>query len=378
MLQLNPREFQIDQQNDAADWYSLLFEAIVMMADQSQPGEYKKALGSVSRRQGPPNLSFSASNNELLELGLDSTAQMANHLQDGYSSEIYKLFAVQVVQEARCGDQTCNVIKRSFTHEPGIVLSFQDFQTPMSLSEMLQDWFKTVTDRSGSYEGTDFCEFHNHKRPLKKWKRITQCPPILKIQFTRGNRKFQNHVDLLEFLDLHEYADGVGTSLSKPQHDQESELCVQAEALCVFHGDAKGRHYVAYCIVAGVWVRFDDMDATPREEHPQTGLNEGGIPYFVMYEQWRSMKTLPLDAILRRWSTADRPVEQSGFARSPKITDYSKWAPNGHRTTCPYRDLNGCRIFIAHLNANPPPKDKPQYDPNPPPSCHSHSPIPRQ
>lgn len=64
----------------------------------------------------------------------------------------------------------------------------------------------------------------------------------------------------------------------------------------------------AYCAIGGSRVKFDELDTTPREEHPQIGMNEGWIPYFAIYEFAKiSIPRNPSCSLLRAARVPARP-----------------------------------------------------------------------
>jgi ubiquitin C-terminal hydrolase len=313
---VNPNEFhnrpwsvdslgQNTNQNDVLSLFQNLLEVINVVTDDSDPpGRGQMAL---LRDQEEKDLQDGKPLKHYSGAMIDHWKAYAGQ---GKASAITKFFAHQSVTERQCVESDCRRIVRSFWHATSFPMVLPPKKSHVAEFALLRMLDHTLCDES--FERPPRCGFAPdlHPDPLPVYRKITMLPEILMFSFNRrqqgeagGATQALNDVqiDIPEYLDMSPYADNV--KLPSDKDPEQATGVVDAKSPCIYRLTSinmykpRMRHYVAYILVDGTWLVFDDMHPTERAaaEHPQVAINEGSLPCFVIYEQQGDKTELPID-----------------------------------------------------------------------------------
>jgi hypothetical protein len=301
MRTAHPGDWRKNVNWDSAEFLLDMLQSFILLTDDSTVGD-GRVLESLRQREDADI----KEGKELASITLASPSQFSAFCGKGRSCKLTGIIYHQAIIERPCPDPSCSVVGRNFVHECFHTLYLPNPSAPASeftLTQMLQEWtFVRLDDpqqcpRYGA----------EHQGPVTWRQRITICPEVMVFRFSRGqgegltNNRI-DHVDFAEYLDLSPYGD----KLQMPSDEKHGtgptsfneDSIYQLIAINMYIPGA--RHFVAYVVVDGEWVLFDDLTPTQpaRFQHPQLAFNDPNrvqVPYYLVYQQMKGKKSLPLD-----------------------------------------------------------------------------------
>lgn len=352
----DPKEWQEGTMNDAASLFVDLLNCLTLVTDESTPSGRGRLLAINAKNQ------HNNENDEPQEpLSTDCPQRYYAYCNEGRVSAITGLFTMQVVSEWQCADPTCNRVGRGNGHEMVLQLGFPEGtknDQSFTLHELLQQWAVESVP-----EGINCVFVGDIHRPLSttRIKRITYAPPILMISFSRHDRLRLNHVDIPEFLDITPYADGVTLPSERLAMEVDPETkhalfgndwVYRLFAVNVF---VPPDHFIAYVAHGQQWIVLDDKQgrAGVKPSHPQAAINDGYVPYYVVYVREKGRRSLPVDEV--GIATEGFVLTRHGHVPGPGIRTYGVAEPE--KFTCPAAESAGCTETFstqqeAELHAN--------------------------
>ncbi|KAK3724387.1 hypothetical protein LTR37_001011 [Vermiconidia calcicola] len=341
--------------NDSAILFKRMMVALIYASEDSEPHN-KGGLDKLKKEH-----------NELVErqqrqpdLGQDSIDYYTAYAGEGRMSLMLGSICIQNAKEWKCPD--CNLVTRQFEHEMGFTLAFPEGTTEtqkFDFDAMLEHWtVETLGQGQGNQDNGISCPIYGglHDRTYTRQNRITICPEILMVHFSRrmGGGKYRyNHVDLPEYIDMHRFINGV----TLPSEEQQRRHTVQMQST-IYRLEAvdifipSGLHYISCSRTDSGWVAFDDgkWPNPPITRHPQLYIDEGSVPYWVVYVQQKDLTALPENYfVLKAEDTLEGRVVGADPLRPPANTTAPPNFP------CPYAGVEGvhCKqVFNTELEAN--------------------------
>jgi ubiquitin C-terminal hydrolase len=342
---INPKEFHNKSvgsvpntvQNDSLTLFHYLLEVVNAVTDDSSPSDR----GRLARLEEREDKNF-------IDNKLEHYTQAMSEHWDAYSgkgkvSAITKFFAHQTVMERQCVVPGCYRIVRLFRHATSFPMALPPKGAPVDEFALLSMLEHTLIDDTadGTYETMLHCGFlpSLHTAPLCQYRKITILPKILMFSFNRQQQAAEggadeelnkSQIDITEYLNMSRYSNDVELPSDR---DTKQHATVSDKQPCIYRLTSINmyiptiKHYVAYIVVDGEWLVFDDMYPRDRAaaEHPQVAINKGWLPCYVIYEQ-KDKTELPVDHA-GQVTTGHLLSAKSGSARVPKPKVHDLYTP---------------------------------------------------
>ncbi|KAK5221078.1 hypothetical protein LTR72_006636 [Exophiala xenobiotica] len=253
-----------NENNDAAQFYSFLLDAIDLITDQSkaidEPDFLEKLADGTFRRRPafrPEEKLFAQHQDDvrqgapLMRIQDQLSQHWAAHLASGHKSSITELAGVQYVEILRCESEECISVLRNVRHAKHVVLRFPE-----------------------RTDGLIFAVEISRQHPLGG-----------------TNSPFMNRVEGYEQINLEDWsnrAPGPHKEDSDPTHHKEFEhpSCASVyETVAVAAFSDKIQHYTVFVKVDGVWAYFDDLQSHPVVRDPFTQWPESFVETMIWFRQ---------------------------------------------------------------------------------------------
>ncbi|KAK5325078.1 hypothetical protein LTR93_004555 [Exophiala xenobiotica] len=288
---LNPS--WINENNDAAQFYSFLLDAIDLITDQSkaidEPDFLEKLADGTFRRRPafrPEEKLFAQHQDDvrqgapLMRIQDQLSQHWAAHLASGHKSPITELAGVQYVEILRCESEECISVLRNVRHAKHVVLRFPertDRAQPIQLNALVNHTLQDMQDEPLRCLHKDHAHYslETHPRYRNQLTRVSRAGLIFAVEISRQhplggtNSPFMNRLEGYEQINLEDWsnrAPGPHKEDSDPTHHKEFEhpSCASVyETVAVAAFSDKIQHYTVFVKVDGVWAYFDDLQSHP-------------------------------------------------------------------------------------------------------------------
>lgn len=295
-----------NQSNDSATLFLKVIEIIIYTSEDSEP----RGRGKIEKLDNARTKAIQDIDRSLPPLQQDSTDYYMAYSNEGRASPMLGTFCVQVAKEWKCRDAGCTAIMRRWEHDMSLNLPLpqgSDTTATFDLCELLRQWTVEKLDDDNIIRGPRYGGLHP-AGSNEIVRRIWICPKILPIHFSRqgffGGTLAQgqyggflsNHVDMPEYLDMSPYINGVELPSEKANGRRAKVMThtiYRLHSVDLFR--PSGEHYIACTrTIDGSWAYYGNLkyDSPPIEKHPQSGVDDGLVPYWAVYIQ-TDLEALP-------------------------------------------------------------------------------------